>query len=66
MSVIANFIGTEVPLLISIVILNFKKDNDLIQGISKLDYLLKVSIFQSYKVKGKRDALFSVDTGLLE
>lgn len=33
------------PLAISIVVLKLKREDDLLQGISKLDYLLKVSIF---------------------
>lgn len=31
------------------VILLIKKQQDVLQGVSKLDYLLKVSVFQKYK-----------------
>lgn len=34
--------------IISTIIL-FKKTDDILQGISKLDYLLKVSVFQVFK-----------------
>ena len=37
-------------------ILFFKSTDDILQGISKLDYLLKVSIFQFYKDERLREA----------
>ena len=36
------------------IILYLKKDEDILQGINKLDYVLKVSIFQIYKDKQKQ------------
>ena len=40
----------ELPsLLIALVIIRFKSSQDILQGVSKLDYLLKVSVFQKYK-----------------
>jgi len=39
-----------VPIIfISIVTIYYKSNDDLLQGISKLDVLLKVSVFQRYK-----------------
>ena len=38
-----------VPLLTCIMVIKMKKDDDVLQGISKLDMLLKVSRFQNYK-----------------
>ena len=40
----------------------FKRTDDILQGISKLDHLIKVSIFQVYKNKGRerhKSSLFS-------
>jgi hypothetical protein len=37
------------------IILYLKKDEDILQGINKLDYLLKVSVFQIYKNKEKQN-----------
>mmetsp|Transcript_24850 Transcript_24850/g.38662 ORF Transcript_24850/g.38662 Transcript_24850/m.38662 type:complete len:142 (+) Transcript_24850:800-1225(+) len=34
----------------------FKKSDDVLQGISKLDYLLKASIFQQYKDKSLKES----------
>ena len=36
-------------ILISIVTISYKSNDDLLSGISKLDVLLKVSVFQRYK-----------------
>ena len=44
--------GQGIPIfdiLIVFIILKVKKTTDCLQGISKLDYLLKVSVFQIYK-----------------
>ena len=50
--------GQGIPLfdiLIALIILKVKKTSDCLQGISKLDHLLKVSVFQIYKDREKRD-----------
>ena len=36
-------------IIFSLVMLQLKRSDDLLSGISKLDYLLKISIFQRYK-----------------
>ena len=38
-------------ILIAFTMIKLKKSDDMLQGISKLDYLLKISIFQVYKDK---------------
>ena len=48
---IVIYFGAMVPSLVCLIILKFKKDDDLLNSISKLDWLLKVSIFQKYKDK---------------
>lgn len=35
--------------LICVAVIMFKKNDDILQGINKLDYLLKASVFQKYK-----------------
>ena len=35
--------------LIAAAIIKFKNSDDVLQGINKLDYLIKVSVFQQYK-----------------
>ena len=49
------------PVLISIVVLKLKNEDDILQGISKLDYLLKISIFQKYKEQEKPSTI-SIDS----
>ena len=44
-----RFIFDPVAMLTIIFLLYMKSTDDILQGISKLDYLLKVSIFQIYK-----------------
>jgi hypothetical protein len=48
-----NFSGFYVlnlpNLLIALVIIRFKSSQDILQGVSKLDYFLKASVFQKYK-----------------
>ena len=39
-----------------------KNSKDLIQGISKLDYLLKVSVFQKYKDKSLEERKWTMFT----
>ena len=36
-------------MLFAILVLFFRKDDDILQGINRLDYLMKVSLFQIYK-----------------
>jgi hypothetical protein len=36
-------------ILMAWIVVKFKRTDDILQGISKLDYLLKVSYFQRYK-----------------
>ena len=43
--------GQTIPCFMCLIILKFKRDDDLLNSISKLDWLLKVSIFQRYKDK---------------
>ena len=38
------------------IILFLKEEGDILQGINKLDYLLKVSIYQIYKNKQKQES----------
>lgn len=45
---LVNMLGIP-SLLICYVIVKVKKSQDILQGVSKLDYLLKVSVFQQYK-----------------
>lgn len=46
------FFTLELPtIFIAATILHFKANDDVLQGISKLDHLLKISIFQVYKDK---------------
>ena len=48
-------VGWWVPNILFIVFVVFFKDSqDILQGISKLDYLVKLSIFQRYKVAPSR------------
>ena len=49
------------PLLFGIAIIVFKRTDDLLQGISKLDHLIKVSIFQEYKIKQNRRDTLDID-----
>lgn len=53
--VIAVFYVLNVPqMLAAVAVLYFKDKSDMLQQLSKLDYLVKVSIFQQYKTqKGK-------------
>ena len=48
-----NFSGCYIlnlpSLLIALVIIRFKSSQDILQGVSKLDYFLKASVFQKYK-----------------
>lgn len=39
----------NICLLIPIVVILLKPNNDILQGLSKLDYLVKISVFQLYK-----------------
>ena len=38
-----------IPFTICLVLVRFKSSQDILQGVSKLDYYLKVSVFQKYK-----------------
>ena len=49
-------------LLTAFVIIRVKSSEDILQGISKLDYLLKVSIFQIYKDPKKEEIKQSIVT----
>lgn len=47
----------------SFVIVIIKRSDDILQGINKLDYLLKVSVFQKYKDPKLERGKFSIFTG---
>jgi hypothetical protein len=49
-------------LLLSLVIVRFKSSQDILQGVSKLDYLLKVSVFQKYKNEELENKKYSIAT----
>ena len=46
---IANGILILMPFITCLVLVRFKSSQDILQGVSKLDYYLKVSVFQKYK-----------------
>jgi hypothetical protein len=46
----------------SVMIIQVKKNDDLLEGISKLDYLVKVSIFQRHKGGPRVDTLAISDS----
>ena len=48
--------------LLSLVIVRFKSSQDILQGVSKLDYLLKVSVFQKYKNEELEKKKYSIAT----
>jgi len=42
----------QIPnLLLALIVIKYKRSEDILEGINKLDYLLKVSVFQIYKDK---------------
>ena len=49
-------------LLLSLVIVRFKSSQDILQGVSKLDYLIKVSVFQKYKNEELENKKYSIAT----
>ena len=60
---IANAVFSMSDILICFAIVMIKGTNDCLQGISKLDYLIKASVFQVYKNRALNDPhKFSVDT----
>lgn len=59
--VLINSLQTLNILLVTSIVL-YKRTEDILQGISKLDYLLKVSVFQKYKDPEIERAKFSIKT----
>ena len=60
--VIVCYLLLNLPVLVfSIIILQVKRNDDLLSGISKLDYLLKISIFQ--RNKGPKQVRETIDEG---
>lgn len=49
-------------LLCCVALIIYKKTDDILQGVSKLDYLLKVSVFQKYKDKELENRKFTIMT----
>jgi len=57
------FIFCQPTLLLVFLTIKVKKTSDILQGLSKLDYLLKVSRFQKYKDKQLEANKFSMYSG---
>ena len=49
-------------LFMAFVIIRVKSSQDILQGVNKLDYLLKVSVFQKYKDEYLEEGKFSIYT----
>jgi len=58
--IILGMMGTDL-LVLSYCVIQFKKNEDLLQGISKLDYYLKVSMFQLYKAKDAQSLIVTTN-----
>ena len=47
-------------LIFAFIIVRVKSSQDILQGVSKLDHLLKVSVFQKYKNTQKEERKFTI------
>ena len=57
---LSTYFSIVVPLspqtfTLAVLVLYLKKEEDILQGINKLDFLLKVSIFQIFKIRAEEE-----------
>lgn len=64
-SMFINFMLGLPGILQSLIVIKLKSSQDILQGVSKLDYLLKVSVFQKYKDKTLERDKMSITTGTM-